>query len=78
MLDVGKAWPSKSDYKLLVVILIHMCIPGHFFIFFTIVKWRILGDLLAFLIQSTADTWRNDSRQRENPQHFEPIDLAVI
>jgi len=44
-------------------------IPDHFSTFLTVAEWGILGDLLAFLIQSPADfhdTRRNDWRRQDN------------
>jgi len=68
----------------LVVIRIRLGISNHFFIFFTNAEYGIVGHLLAFLIQSTADlyrTWRNDSDADKimHPQHFgtDPIPTDI-
>jgi len=45
-----------------------IAIPDHFSIFLTIAEYGILGDLLAFLVQSLPDfyrTWRNDWCQQD-------------
>jgi len=56
-----------------------MPILDHFSIFLTVAEYGILGDLLAFLIQSQSDfyeTWRT-TMVTTKPQHF-GRDLADI
>ena len=58
-------------------------IPDHFFCFLTIAKLGILGDLLAFLIQSPADFYNTgemtDDDKNMKPQHFgsDPILISL-
>ena len=60
---------SRRICKLLVVIRSRIRIPDHFSISLTIAEYGILGDLLAFLIQSPPDfhdTRRNYWRRQDN------------
>jgi len=65
------------------MIWIRMWLPDHYFIFFTIAVWRILGHFKAFLIQSLGDLYRlgemTDAEKIMHLQHFgtDPTDLRI-
>jgi len=60
---------GRTDW-LLVVIRTRIWILDHFSTLLTIVKQGIVGDLLAFLMQSQADFHDTDADKVMNPQYF--------